>query len=119
MQGHVNTVIDTLNTYIIQKNAGNGMATPHLHKAIRVRRGRKGHNYYAHVWDKLHDGVHPTENTIELWAASIQAAIKINRKTPTHHNDTNTMSSDSDQENKSPKRSWRRERPVKRSKLSK
>ena len=108
MQKDITHIIDTINQFIWEKNHNNNVSTPFCHSAIRTRKGTKRRHYYTDNWEGLSDGVHATKETRVKWAQSISQAIKYNRgllkrKTP----DTHTPQSDED---KSPKRSWRRER---------
>ena len=98
MQTNLNSAIKSINEHITAINRRNGMATPHLHSDITQHRGKK-RRYYITKWECLYDGVHGTDTTKHLWAGTISRAIEINRSR-----------NDSDSDQASPKRSWRREK---------
>ena len=102
MQTRLDHTIDKINDFIIRTNISNNMRTPCLHSAIMKRRGRAKHGYYIYAWHMLKDGLHATKELKELWANSIKVAFDKNRE------------NDSDEENRSPKRSWRREKRLKK-----
>ena len=74
------------------------MSTPFLHDTITEYRGRKQERYLIYRWDLLRDGLHASDIQADKWASVLQNCFRLNRQ-----ND------DSDEENRSPKRSWRRE----------
>ena len=102
MQSNLETALVSINKHICKVNHENNMSTPYCHTAIRKRKGKHPRYYYKHAYDLLWDGVHGTDTTRDKWAEAIQGAIRSNRgkrKTP-----------DTEDEQKSPKRSWRREK---------
>lgn len=103
MQTNLENALEAINKHIYTVNLKNKMSTPFCHTAIRKRQGKKPRYYYKHVYNLLRDGVHGTDATKDKWAEAIEGAIRNNRghkrKAP-----------DTDEENKSPKRSWRGER---------
>ena len=98
MQINITSTIEEINRYIIEINKRNNVSTPHCHSAIRKKRGR-GKGYRVYDWSLLKDGLHATPQTKDLWAESIRAAIK-----------NNDRKGQSDEEMKSPERSWKRTR---------
>ena len=98
MQERMDSTIDSVNDFIIRTNARNNVHTPCLHTSIKRRRGRAGHGYYVYLWHLLKDGLHAGDYLLTEWAKALKAAIRKNR------------SDDSDEENRSPKRSWRSEK---------
>ena len=99
MQENLEDAIDDINAFIKHYNRTNQVSTPHCHTAIIRRRGRKG-GYKINDWKALHDGVHGTKATIQAWADSIGAAIRLNT----------ASNLDSDDDFRSPKRSWKRQK---------
>ena len=99
MQSRIDKVIDNLNDFIIQLNLQINMRTPCIHTSIRKRRGRSGHGYYIYVWSLYKDGLHANDQLKNDWAKALKVAFDKNRE-----------SEDSDGENHSPKRGWRREK---------
>jgi lysophospholipase L1-like esterase len=106
MQEQINTIIDTINTYIKQTNIENKVSTPFCHSAIKTRKGNKRKYYYTDNWDGLWDGLHATRETRNKWAKSISQAIKHNRATHTHKHTHES----SENEEPEKKRAWRNER---------
>lgn len=106
MQEKINTIIDNANKYIREKNRANALSTPFCHSAIRKRMGTKKKHYYTDDWEGLWDGVHATPQTRTKWANTISAAIRLNR-VGKKRKTSDTLTSD---EEKSPKRAWRRDR---------
>ena len=74
------------------------MSTPFLHDTITENRGRNQERYLIYRWDLLRDGLHASDILADKWASVLQNCYRLNRQ-----ND------DSDEENRSPKRSLRRE----------
>ena len=103
MQTNLESAIKEINAYIVKLNQSNSCSTPYCHSQIHKRRGGKK-NYFKWLYDRLWDGVHGTEDTKIGWAHIISTAIEHNRR---------HLDSDSDTENKSPKRSWQREKRLK------
>ena len=107
MQTKVSHIIKELNTFIINFNADRHLATPLCHRAIVRRHGKGKKGYYKTHWDRLKDGIHGTKQTRQEWGNSLTAAIRNNRglRTPAKRDLV-----PSDDEMRSPKRSWKRER---------
>jgi len=115
MQEDITYIIDQLNHHIKRVNYANKVSTPFLHSAVRTRKGNKKKKYfYSDNWDRLYDGIHATTNTRKQWAKTLSRSITLNRKGGSIHSEpTSTKrkpSFSSDDEIKSPKRAWRRER---------
>ena len=103
-QSNLETALVSINKHICKVNQENNMSTPYCHTAIRKRKGKHPRYYYKHAYDLLWDGVHGTDTTRDKWAEAIQGAIRTNRgkrKTP-----------DTEDEQKSPKCSWGREKKM-------
>ena len=94
MQANLIPVIDEINHHITNINHSYNMSTPFCHTAIRKKHGTKPRHYYKYDHKMLKDGVHGEYITRVKWAKAIQGAMENNR---------------GDVENRSPKRSWRRE----------
>ena len=56
MQEQLNSILYTVNSYIIKKNLKNGGVSPFLHSYVNKRNGKKTRYIYA----RLVDGVHST-----------------------------------------------------------
>merc|ERR1712237_26230 len=108
-QSDIETIIQSLNDFIIHLNSSNDLATPLCHKCIIRHHGNKKNGYKAISWKLLTDGIHGSKTIKKHWVKSISAAIKKNqpslsmlkRKRP-----SSDESSSSDEEPKSPKRSF-------------
>lgn len=125
MQQAITLIIDTINKYILDNNTQRHLSTPLFDRAINKRHGRGRVAYYRKHWENLRDGVHPskgedrkgtkggkknkTHDTIRDWAKSLNTAITKNRNHTSKRTHT-TISSSSEDEVSSPKRSWKRER---------
>ena len=96
MQKNLNTAIDSINSHIYQTNLKTKVSTPFLHCSVMERRGRKNKRYYIYKWELYTDGLHATDDLQKIWMKAIEKAIKLNENLE-----------DSDDEEKSPKRSWR------------
>ena len=75
------------------------------HTAIRKRRGT-GKGYYKFMYNNLYDGVHGTDKIKGKWADAIKGAIRNNRG----QGKRKRGEDDHDENAKSPRRSWRREK---------
>ena len=95
MQDAINTVVDSINDYILQLNIKTRVSTPFLHHTVMERRGRKGNRYYIYKWELYYDGLHASNELKDEWAKVISKAITLNERLE-----------DSDEEG-SPKRSWK------------
>ena len=95
MQDDINTVVDSVNQYILQLNIKTRVSTPFLHHTVMERRGRKGNRYYIYRWELYYDGLHASNELKDEWAKVISKAITLNERLE-----------DSDKEG-SPKRSWK------------
>ena len=104
MQTRLEQTVEEVNKYIIHINQSTSTSTPFTHSIVHKRRGKRPH-YYKWDYKMLWDGVHGTEKTKQGWAHCISKAIQTNRKRQTQSLDTDT-----DEESKSPKRSWKVER---------
>lgn len=102
MQTNLETALEDINKYILETNRKHNMSTPFCHTVIRKRKGKSPKHYYKHQYDLLWDGVHGNQETRDKWGRAIEGAIRNNRGKRNH--------SDSEEENKSPKRSWRGEK---------
>ena len=98
MQNNINTIIDELKGHLSKLNKMVKMSTPFLHDTITEYKGRKQDRYLIYRWDLLRDGLHASDILADKWASVLQNCFCLNRR-----ND------DSDDDNRSPKRSWRRE----------
>ena len=96
MQKRADLVVNQINGYISRINKNVGASTPFLHDTIMENRGRKGKRYYVYRWDKFSDGLHAKRPLQERWAEVLKNAFRLNER-----NDV------SDDEDRSPKRSWR------------
>ena len=116
MQADITYIIDELNYYLRQVNKENKVSTPFCHGAIRTKKGKTGKHYYTDNWEGLRDGVHATLDTRKKWAKNISHAIRLNRNLPKPTQTTTQKrkqsTSDSEEECKSPKRAWKKERGV-------
>ena len=99
MQIRIDEVIDSVNDFIIKINRDIHMKTPCVHTCIKERRGSSGHGYYTYNWGLFKDGLHARPRLYQNWAKSLKVAFRKNRE-----------NEDSEEENRSPKRSWRREK---------
>ena len=99
MQTRIDIGVDAINDYIIKLNSAINMKTPCLHTSLKKRRGSSGHGYYVYDWGLYKDGLHANDRIRSDWAKSLKVAFCKNREFD-----------DSDEENRSPKRSWRGEK---------
>ena len=76
MQSSLQSIIDDINTYIIQTNVNNDMHTPPLHQRIKHTKG-KGKSVVKYKF--LPDGVHPHDTIKQKWAHSLLQTISKNR----------------------------------------
>ena len=56
MQEQLNSILYTVNSYIINKNLENGVVSAFLHAYVHNRSGKKT----RYIYTRLVDGVHPT-----------------------------------------------------------
>ena len=98
MQNITNTIINELNGHLSKLNKKVKMSTPFLHDTITEYRGHKQECYLIYRWDLLRNGLHASDVLADKWASVLQNCFRLNRQ-----ND------DSDDVNRSLKRSWRRE----------
>ena len=95
MQSDLDSVIDSVNSYIHILNKSINVSTPFLHNTIRQRRGSHPNRYYIQQYEKFRDGLHASDSLCIRWAEVLSIAIQ-----------KNSGLEDSDDEG-SPKRSWR------------
>ena len=105
MQSNLEQALREINKFILDTNQRNNMSTPFCHTAIRKRRGT-GKGYYKFMYDNLYDGVHGTDEIKGKWADAIKGAIRNNRG----QGKRKKGEEDQDENTKSPRRSWRREK---------
>ena len=72
MQASLQSIIDDINTYIIQTNVNNDMHTPQLHQQVKHAKGK---GKFVFKYNLLQDGVHPHDTIKQKWAHSLLQAI--------------------------------------------
>ena len=98
MQKNLMEAIDRINGYISHINKKVGASTPFLHDTVKQYRGRKGKRYYAYMWGRYRDGLHPGDDLLKKWAEVLSNTFRINRE------------KDVPDEESSPKRAWKKTR---------
>ncbi|CAG2226862.1 unnamed protein product [Mytilus edulis] len=76
MQERLNSILYAVNTYIVQRNLGNGVVTPFLHAFVHKRCKSK----IRYIYSMLVDGVHPTQALSASWARHMGATIEKNER---------------------------------------
>ncbi|CAG2226845.1 unnamed protein product [Mytilus edulis] len=76
MQERLNSILYAVNTYIVQRNLGNGVVTPFLHAFVHKRCKSK----IRYIYSMLVDGVHPTQALSASWARHMGATIDKNER---------------------------------------
>ncbi|CAC5391254.1 unnamed protein product [Mytilus coruscus] len=76
MQEQLNKILHSVNTYIVQRNLGNGVVTPFLHAFVHKRCKRK----IRYIYSMLVDGVHPTQALSASWARHMEATMDKNER---------------------------------------
>jgi hypothetical protein len=74
MQEQLNSILYTVNSYIIHKNLENGVVSPFLHSYVHKRSGKKT----RYIYTRLVDGVHPTHAQSTAWTRHLETTIDIN-----------------------------------------
>ena len=74
MQEQLNSILYTVNSYIIKIKSGNGVVSPFLHSYVNKRNGKKTRYIYA----RLVDGVHSTYALSAAWTRHLETTIDIN-----------------------------------------
>ena len=98
MQNKINNIIDELNGHLSKLNKKAKMSTPFFHDTIAEYRGCKKDCYMIHWRDLLNDVLHTSDILADKWASVFKNNFRLNRR-----ND------DSDDDNRSPYRPWRRQ----------
>ena len=74
MQEQLNSILYTVNSYIINKNLENGVVSPFLHSYVHKRSGKKT----RYIYTRLVDGVHPTHALSAAGTRHLETTIDIN-----------------------------------------
>jgi hypothetical protein len=74
MQEQLNSILYTVNSYIINKNLDNGVVSPFLHSYVHKRSGKKT----RYIYTRLVDGLHPTHALSAAWTRHLETTIDIN-----------------------------------------
>jgi hypothetical protein len=74
MQEQLNSILYTVNSYIINKNRENGVVSPFLHSYVHKRNGKKT----RYIYTRLVDGVHPTHALSAAGKHHLEATIDVN-----------------------------------------
>ena len=74
MQEQLNSILYTVNSYIINKNLENGVVSPFLHSYVHKRSGKKT----RYIYTRLVGGVHPTRALSAAGTRHLETTIDIN-----------------------------------------
>lgn len=75
MQEKLNSILYTVNSYIIHKNIENGVVSPFLHSYVHKKSGKKT----RYIYTRLVDGVHPTHALSVAWTRHLETTIDLNQ----------------------------------------
>ena len=78
MQGRLDTVLSSVNSFICKLNYWNNMYTPYIAGTVLRTKAKRSDNFILQ-WHKFYDGVHADDTLIEEWATKFSRAIRKNR----------------------------------------